>query len=224
MPNIVETQVVPTQTERAQEFRGEAPQRNRFPSFLCINDVRMDAQITEASGYDLRVRLRESVSRGQTLQVAFLAAIPTSELVVPGVVHWTGAEDGAFEAGIALVEPVPADYLARHPGCQRSNLRFQCGVPGEVRWTATRSSQSVTIRNYSRDGLCLLCPTSPTVGARFILACETAGTRTLEGQVSWVIAQDGQHLVGCELTSGLGYLISGVEVELVPAIAYCQEV
>ena len=222
MPNTAETQVIPAHTERLQKFRAEVPQRNPFPSYLCINDERMDAQITEASGYDLRVRLRESISRGQSLQVAFLSAIPTVELVVPGVVHWTGAEDGAFEAGIALVEPVPAEYLARHPGCQRSNLRFPCGVPGEVRWTATNSSQSVTIRNYSRDGLCLLCSTSPPVGARFVLACETAGSRTLECSVSWVIAQDGQHLVGCELTAGFGYLISGVELELVPKIGYCD--
>ncbi len=213
---------MPAQTESSLKFRSEIPSRNRFPSYLCINDERIDAQITEASGYDLRVRLRESVSRGQSLRVAFLSAIPHVELIVPGVVHWTGAEDGAFEAGIALVEPVPGDYLARHPGCQRSNLRFQCGVPGEVRWLAAKSSQGVTIRNYSRDGLCLLCSTSPPLGARFELACETSGNRTLEGYVSWVIAQDGQHLVGCELTSGFGYIISGVELDLKPAIRYCE--
>ncbi|MBL8820158.1 MAG: PilZ domain-containing protein [Planctomyces sp.] len=182
-------------------------------ALISVNDVRFEAQIREASGYDIMVdfsRPLPELKPGQHLNVVFLTAIPTVEISIPGIVHWVSGETSSVAMGIMLASPVPPEFLACHPSCLRSSIRFQCKVRGEVHYTTVGTSSVASVLNYSRHGLCLQTRTLPPVGTKFRFIWNQPGQSSVEGLVRWVTGQGESLIAGCEIIGKSGYVLSGL--------------
>lgn len=187
---------------------------HRAPTVLIsIDEVRFEAQIREASGYDILVdfsRPLPVLKLGQRLNVVFLTAIPTVEISLPGIVHWVTAGPSSVATGIVLLSPVPPEFMACHPSCMRNSVRFQCKLPGEVHYPTIRSSSVATVLNYSRHGICMQTRTMPPVGTEFRFTWRSPSFNSVDGVIRWVSGQGESLIAGGEITGKFGYLLSGM--------------
>lgn len=187
---------------------------HRSPTVLiAIDDVRFEATIREASGYDILVdfaRPLPVLKLGQRLNVVFLSPIPTVEISLPGIVHWVTAGTSSVATGIVLLSPVPPEFLACHPSCMRNSVRFQCKLSGEVHYPKIRSSSVATVLNYSRHGICMQTRTMPPVGTEFRFVWRSPSFNSVEGVIRWVSGQGETLIAGGEISDKMGYLLSGM--------------
>ncbi len=187
---------------------------HRSPTVLIsIDEVRFEAYIREASGYDILVdfsRPLPVLKPGQRLNVVFLSPIPTVEISLPGIVHWVSASPASVATGIMLLSPVPPEFLACHPSCLRSSVRFQCKLAGEVHYPKLRSSSVATVLNYSRHGVCMQTRTMPPVGTEFRFVWKTPSFNSVDGIIRWVSGQGESLIAGGQITDKLGYVLSGL--------------
>lgn len=191
--------------------------RHRVPVGVLIGADWMEASVREASGCDLRLEVDEPFSIGEFIEIDLRLSDPQTDIRISGVVHWSRRDTRGNLIGVVLTRPVPREFLAVHPDCQRASIRFETDLEAQLEWQHGDVTSRVRLVNYSRTGASLQSATMPVVGASFRLAwqCRTAA-RTMLGCVRWVTGQASFFLVGCQLLDGLGYEFSGVDVAQSP--------
>lgn len=190
--------------------RAALTRRRRIPAFICLGDVRVDALVDAAAGHDMLLGVRHRLPLGQQVEVALQPLVPTVELKLPGTVHWINPAQDEFLTGIVLQTPVPDDFLLRHPGCERSHLRFSCQVTGEVEWPTEQRRSQATVINYSRTGICLQTRSMPRAGSPLTFRWNNPSPQQICGTVCWVSAERSLVVAGCETPPGTAYALSGV--------------
>ncbi|MCA9037402.1 MAG: hypothetical protein KDA91_19835 [Planctomycetaceae bacterium] len=186
--------------------------KRRVPAFVFAKGVRHDATVIEATGYDLMVRTRTAIPQCTRVEAIFLTSVPTVEVNISGLIHWTARRETSFEIGIALDVPVPDEFKLLHPGCERESIRYQCSESAEVIWSDANVRSTVKVLNYSRYGLCFQTHHPARIASAFELHPSNAPSVNLNGTVRWIVGQGTDFLAGCALQRGLGYELAGIRL------------
>jgi len=181
---------------------------------LSVGSQRLPLSVLGAAVFDTHIVTDSALTIGQRVTIVWGASDMESGIAIPGIVHWIGFGKHSNEAGIALHEPLPEDLTVKPQGGSRSNIRYECRVPGVLAWSSeSEVSVAAIAMNYSRDGICFQVSVAPPVETPVKFAWDRSGQKnSLAGVVRWVIGQNGGFLTGCELITDHGYLISGVTV------------
>jgi len=194
----------------------------RLGACLNTDGRRYPVTIMEASGYDIRCTLTSPIHPGDIVEVAFPSVIPTVEVRISGVAHWVHRDADRWRIGLALKYPVPREFLVQNVECRRQSIRFECCIRGEIHWgtdpsPTLSSGNDAIVVNYARDGICLMMSSMAQIGATFRFVWRKSGKKAnltaaeqIDGNVRWVGMGDQGFLVGCEIISGFGYSMSGI--------------
>lgn len=180
---------------------------------ISAGGIRFEARVSEASRQELLVITKKplpALSKAQRVDVAFQRDVQGLLGAIPGVVHWVYDLPNETHTGILLSSPIPEQYQVSHPSCVRTSIRYKTKITGQLYFPDTGKSSPATVLNYSRDGLCIKVPFSPTSGVAFQFAWEGNCSKPVEGKIRWVTMQPEGTICGCELSEANGISLSGV--------------
>lgn len=181
---------------------------------ITSGNVRKQGALVQAIGFDVLLCSPGEWFIGQKVMLGFRSQFSNVELVIPGRVHWREQKQSEVEMGIVLDEQIPDEFVVQDPGCSRKSIRYPSNIVGTLNWLEPHSvSYAASVVNYSREGICLQSGVTPQIGTELQFSwLRDSVAYSVTGISRWVIGKSGGSLTGCELTSSLGYAISGLSV------------
>ena len=177
------------------------------------------AIVLDVAGFDILLLVSSPVPLASRAEVRLNLKDRPEPFLLSGVVHWQQTRVGAWEVGVALPEPAPAELLFVAGGSSREAIRYRSDIRGEL-WQADEGrSCRATVLNYSRDGFCLSCDRKTESGSTVIFHWDDDSDhqlpirRSVSAHVQWSSDVAGSYLIGCDLISGTRYALSGIDVD-----------
>ncbi len=175
------------------------------------------AIVLDVAGFDLLLLVPGSVPLASRIEVSLKAHNRPEPLLLSGVVHWQQPRVDAWEIGVALPEPAPAELLFVAGGSSREAIRFRSAIHGELCQAHAGQICRAAVLNYSRDGFCLSCDQRIESGSTVLFHWDDnshpACRRSVSAHVRWSSDVAGSYLIGCDLISGTRYALSGIDVD-----------
>jgi len=133
------------------------------------------------------------------------------KIEVSGIVHWKELRRNGYEVGVYLPSGLPTGLTNAITDTRRTSNRYRCRQAGRVVARSAQARSEAVAVNYSIDG----------IGIQTGACCDIDDVVTFEwhtddvcqqisGQILWQIERNNGSLLGCQVDSGAGYQIAGL--------------
>lgn len=157
---------------------------------------------------DVLFRTSKPFSAGTMLQMHLIAEHLGLEALTLGMVHWSVEEDGCFQTGVFLGQPLPQDWVDYYWDDLRKEIRFS-GQWLLRAWSSDPEERvDVVVGNYSRNGVNFMTRHQMRAGDQI---CIGSADSFVRAEVRWCLESDRDcYRVGCELERDAGVRLASM--------------
>ena len=190
--------------------RNLVPERPQSRQGTLLN-VHEEVKLLDVTQHDVRCVLKVNPAIGDT--VSFDAPSGSGLVTVSGLVHSREMHRHDYEIGLFLPTGLNARLSELQTDARRKGNRYRCRQPGMFYRHKNQQRLEAVAVNYSYDGFAVQTESFCDVDESVIFEWVSDGRcQTLSGHVLWQIEQQHGVLLGCQVESGTGYRIAGLDV------------
>lgn len=205
----------PTKTaQREERSRTMSPQGFELTLERRVEDrfASQPARMLDLSRGGAKLAVTSPLGVGEAIRLHMQMIDLDLDATVAGKVCWTTpAEDGPWWAGCVFTPRLPGNVLAKLAGAghieRRQHERHPLSLDLEARWELSPIPSRVKLRDFSRNGFCLLVSEPGKAGLRVHLRCKDSQGRTVDvfGKADWEVNVTDGYLIGCEFRGRQSY-------------------
>lgn len=174
--------------------------------------VSQPARLLDLSRGGAKLAVTSPLGVGETIRLHLQIPDLEFDAAVAGKICWTSpADDGPWWAGCVFTPRLPTNVLAKLAGAghieRRKCDRQLMSIDLDARWELSPQSVTVTLRDFSKNGFCLLVSEPGKAGLRVNLRFKDAQGSSVEvfGKADWEVKVADGYLIGCEFRGRQSY-------------------
>jgi hypothetical protein len=174
--------------------------------------VSQPARLLDLSRGGAKLAVTSPLGVGEAVRLHLKIADLDLDATVASKVCWTSpAEDGPWWAGCVFTPRLPGNVLAKLAGAghieRRQADRQTLSLELEARWELSPQPTKATLRDFSKNGFCLLVPETGKAGLRVSLRFNKPDGAKVEvfGKAHWEVKVADGYLIGCEFRGRQSY-------------------